>query len=89
MPEHAVIQAPLKGAIYPSGNENRGCVAARADAPGHVAAVAMITFNRPTYLRKAVDSLLRVHRKEPSYTCAFIQSVTHARELRIIFVDVP
>ena len=60
----------MKGAIYPTGNENRGCVAERVEAPGHVAAVAMITFNRPTYLRKALDSLLAVHRKEPSFKCA-------------------
>lgn len=63
----AVIRAPVKGAIYPPGNENRGCVAERADAPEHVAAVTMITFNRPSYLRKSVHSLLRVHRKDPSF----------------------
>lgn len=65
-----VIMEPTKGGIYPSGNENRGCVTNKAAARGHIAAVAMITFNRPRYLRKAVDSLLTVHRKDPSFKCA-------------------
>ena len=69
-PAAAVIQQPAKEGIYPPGNENRGCVADRADAPGHVAAVAMVTFDRPLYLRRAVDSLLGVHRKDPGNTCA-------------------
>ncbi len=66
----AVVREPLGGAIYPSGNENGGCVAKKADAPDHVAAVVMITFNRPTYLRKAVESLLSVHHRDPGYRCA-------------------
>ena len=36
-------------------------------APHHIAAVVMITFNRPTYLRKAVDSLLSIHHRDPGY----------------------
>ena len=65
-----VIMEPTKGGIYPPGNANRGCVTNKAAARDHIAAVAMITFNRPRYLRKAVDSLLTVHRKDPSFKCA-------------------
>lgn len=71
-----VIMEPRKGGIYPSGNENRGCVTNKAAARGHIAAVAMITFNRPRYLRKAVDSLLTVHRKDPSFKCALNASIS-------------
>ena len=66
-PVRAVVREPLGGAIYPPGNENGGCVARKADAPHHIAAVVMITFNRPTYLRKAVASLLSVHHRDPGY----------------------
>ena len=68
----AVIMEPKKGGIFPPGNEQRGCVANKAAAPGHVAAVAMITFNRPNYLQKAVDSLLSVHQKHPDFKCALL-----------------
>ena len=53
--------------VYPPGNADRGCVANRTLAPGHLAAVVLVTFNRPEYLQRAVDSLLKVHRKDPSY----------------------
>ena len=42
-------------------------MAKKANAPNHIAAVVMITFNRPTYLRKAVESLLSVHHRDPGY----------------------
>ena len=45
-------------------------MAKKADAPDHIAAVVMITFNRPTYLRKTVESLLSVHHRDPGYRCA-------------------
>jgi hypothetical protein len=61
------MREPLGGAIYPASNENRGCVSRKADAPHHIAAVVMITFNRPTYLRKAVDSLLSIHHRDHGY----------------------
>jgi len=72
----AVVREPLGGAIYPSGNENGGCVAKKADAPNHIAAVVMITFNRPTYLRKAVESLLSVHHRDPGYRCLFTSKLS-------------
>ncbi len=62
----AVIPDPKGGAIFPAGNEHRGCTARPADTAGVVAAVVMVTFNRPSYLQKATGSLLSVHRRDPA-----------------------
>ncbi len=67
----AVIPEPRGGgSIFPAGNEHRGCTARPADTSGIIAAVVMVTFNRPSYLQKASSSLLSVHRRDPSYECA-------------------
>ena len=50
--------------MFPAGNEHRGCIAGAADQSGVVAAVVMVTFNRPSYLQKATGSLLSVHRRD-------------------------
>jgi hypothetical protein len=57
-------QPRKQGAVFPAGNEHRGCVAGAADLTGVVAAVVMVTFNRPSYLQKATGSLLSVHRRD-------------------------
>ncbi len=55
-----------KGSVFPAGNEHRGCTGGPADQSGVVAAVVMVTFNRPSYLQKATGSLLSVHRRDSS-----------------------
>jgi hypothetical protein len=69
-------QPRKQGAVFPAGNEHRGCVAGAADQSGVVAAVVMVTFDRPSYLQKATGSLLSVHRRDPANAC--VRTLVHA-----------
>lgn len=62
----AHLQPSKQGPVFPAGNEHHGCVADAADHLGVVAAVLMVTFNRPAYLRNATSSLLSVYGLDPA-----------------------
>ena len=65
---HAGAQKRHQGATWGVGNMHRGCTADATEAgPGVVAAVVMVTFDRPTYLRKSIDSLLSAHSRDRSF----------------------
>ena len=53
----------LSGAqmVFPSGTEDGTCVGPPQETEGVLAAVVTITFNRPAYLQRHLDSLLSVH----------------------------
>lgn len=54
------------------GNMHRGCTPGATEAaPGVVAAVVMVTFDRPTYLRKSIDSLLSAHARDRNFRRGF------------------
>ena len=47
--------------VFPSGTEDGTCVGPPQDTEGVLAAVVTITFNRPAYLQRHLESLLSVH----------------------------
>lgn len=59
-------QEPQQRRIYPSGNEDEECVGGPHSADGVVAAVVIVVFNRPDYLKRHIASLLSVHGADPA-----------------------
>eukprot|EP00208_Stichococcus_sp_RCC1054_P006238 CAMPEP_0206141720 /NCGR_PEP_ID=MMETSP1473-20131121/13874_1 /ASSEMBLY_ACC=CAM_ASM_001109 /TAXON_ID=1461547 /ORGANISM="Stichococcus sp, Strain RCC1054" /LENGTH=454 /DNA_ID=CAMNT_0053536399 /DNA_START=73 /DNA_END=1437 /DNA_ORIENTATION=- len=79
-------EGPNTPAAWAVGNMLRGCTAGAERAPNAaVAAVVMVVFNRPDYLRKSIDSLKSVHARDDSFKEKFplfiSQDGTH-REVR-------
>ncbi|KAK9802802.1 hypothetical protein WJX73_008081 [Symbiochloris irregularis] len=52
---------------FPSGTEDKACIGGPQSLDGVVAAVVIITFNRPAYLQKHLESVLSVHRRHPEH----------------------
>ena len=56
--------------IYPSGHEDEECVGGAIKAPGVIAAVVSVVYNRPDYLKRHAASLLSVLGADPANMCA-------------------
>ena len=55
--------------VFPEGTEDGACVGGPQDASGVVAAVVTVTFNRPEYLLRHLQSVLSVHGRHPDHKC--------------------
>lgn len=53
------------------GNEATGCLHQWAPPPTTVAAVVILTCNRPAYLERTLNTLLEVHSHDPQYATKF------------------
>lgn len=56
--------------IFPPGDDSDACVGRDHAPPAAFAALVVVTFNRPDYLARSLDSLLTVHGADPRNRCA-------------------
>ena len=61
--------------LFPSGVEDGACVGQQQNLDGIVAAVVTVTFNRPEYLARHLESLLSVHGRHVDNRCEQRQHV--------------